>query len=139
MSRIVTKNKPSSVNLCFWLGLLSKLTNDDFHYAFKQNKPNIDIFINLLMDNNVYTKNIKWQNHYLTDYELKENFNHIQDFDKSTINKGYDCSSCDPFLLLITHLFQITLIHQYCGHSIIYDSKSPRKKINYFANTHHFW
>ena len=128
-----------SKNLCFWSGLLSKLTNEDFQYAFKQNKSNIDVFINLLIDNNKYTENIKWQNHYLTSNELKENFNHIQHFDKSTIYRGYDCSSCDPFLLLITYLFQITLIHNYCGHSITYQTKLPRKTITYYANTHHFW
>jgi len=126
-------------NLCFWSGLLSKLSDDDFQYAFNKNKPNIDTFINILMDNNTYTHNIKWQNNYLSSHELKENFAHIRDFDKTKINKGYLCSSCDPFLLLVSHLFNIELIHVYCGNSIIYTSNKPRKKINYFANTHHFW
>jgi hypothetical protein len=129
----------SSRNLCFWVGLLNKLSNDDFQYAFNQNKPNIDSFINLLIDNNKYTKNIKWQNQSLSNNELKENYQHIHDFNKNTINKGYYCSSCDPFLLLITQLFNIELIHQYCGNSIIYTSNNPRKKLNYFANSHHFW
>lgn len=129
----------SSKNLCFWLGLLNKLSNDDFQYAFNQDKPNIDSFINLLMDNNTYTDNVKWQYNYLSSNELKENFKHIRHFDKTMINKGYYCSSCDPFLLLITHLFNIELIHNYCGNSIIYSSKNPRKKLIFFANSHHFW
>ncbi len=126
-------------NLCFWIGLLSKLSNEDFQYALKQNKPNVDSFINLLKDNNTLTKNIKWQNSSLTNIEFKENYQHIQDFNKSTINKGYDCSSCDPFLLLITQLFHIELVHLFCGHSIIYTITNPRKTLHYFANTHHFW
>jgi hypothetical protein len=129
----------SSKNLCFWLGLLNKLSNDDFQYAFNQDKPNIDSFINLLMDYNIHTNNIKWQNNYLSANELKENFKHVRHFDKITIYKGYYCSSCDPFLLLITHLFNIELIHQYCGNSIIYSSNNPRKKLVFFANSHHFW
>ena len=82
---------------------------------------------------------VKWQYNYLSSNELKENFKHIRHFDKTMINKGYYCSSCDPFLLLITHLFNIELIHNYCGNSIIYSSNNPRKKLIFFANSHHFW
>ena len=129
----------SPTNLCFWIGLLSKLNNIDFQYALKQNKSNVDTFINLLQDNNLITNSVKWQNTYLTNSELKENYSHIQNFNKNTINRGYDCSSCDPFLLLITQLFHIELVHQYCGHSIIYTVSNPRKTLHYFSNTHHFW
>lgn len=129
----------ANINLCFWIGLLSKLSNIDFQYAFKINKPNIDKFINILQENNTNTEFVLWQNELLSSNELKENFIHVKEFNKNTINQGYLCSSCDPFLLLITYLFHIELVHQYCGHSIIYTVKNPRKTVNYYSNSHHFW
>ena len=58
-----------------------------------------------------------------------------------TINDGYLCSTCDPFLLLIAYLFQITINHRYNNHFIIYKSKMDvSKKVLEFRSDHgHFW
>ena len=130
-------------NLCFWNGILSKLNDEDFKFAnfyFNKTKDSrVIFFIEQLKSKNTKTNRIQWQNTLLSKKELDENFEHVQNFNIKSINKGYDCSSCDPFLLLITEIFQIEIIHQYCGNIITYKSDNPRKKVLFYSNRGHFW
>lgn len=150
-------------NLCFWVGILNKLKKEDLKIEGLssidfQNKSNDGIikFINLLKNNNVKTENVLWQNQLLTKKELDENYNHVKDFDTSKINNGYDCSSCDPFILLITQLFKFEIEHKYCSNTISYkfekntknteDPKNPLNhsmrsdsKLVFYSNKSHFW
>ena len=130
-------------NLCFWNGILCKLNDEDYKFAnfyFNKTKDNRAIsLIEQLKSKNLKTNKIQWQNTLLSKKELEENFEHVQNFNIKSINKGYDCSSCDPFLLLITEIFQLEIIHQYCGNNISYKADKPRKKILFYSNRGHFW
>ena len=129
-------------NLCFWNGILSKLSDEDYKFAnfnFNQSTNKINFFIEQLISKNTRTNKIQWQNSLLSKKEINENFEHVQNFNKSSINYGYDCSTCDPFLLLITELFQLEIVHHYCGNNILYKADNPRKKILFYSNRGHFW
>ena len=58
----------------------------------------------------------------ITSKSMNENREHILSFDSTTINRGYDCSTCDPFLLLISELFEVDISHDYNGNIISYKS-----------------
>ena len=129
-------------NLCFWNGILSKLNDEDYKFAnfnFIQSTNKINFFIEQLILKNTRTNKIQWQNSLLSKKEINENFEHVQNFNKSSINNGYDCSTFDPFLLLITELFQLEIVHLYCGNNILYKADNPRKKILFYSNRGHFW
>ena len=98
---------------CFWNGILSSLINDDFNKIGVDTKPNIKLFIELLKQKNAPTDNILWQNYKLTPKQIEENMEHIKSFDINTINSGYFCSTCDPFLLLIASVFKVNIEHKY--------------------------
>ena len=95
---------------CFWDGIRSKLNI---------NTNNSD-FISDLKNKNNKRHEIKWNNIEFTKKQLEENYQHIKDFDEKNISNGYDCSVCDPFLILICDLFNISIIHNFNGFIINY-------------------
>lgn len=123
---------------CFWDGLLNNLKEDDFQRVFQVNKPNNKNFIKLLKNNNRKTKNIKWNGEIFSDKQLEENFIHIKDFNENSINNGYLCSICDPFLVLICELFTININHNYCGYLMTYTNNNFIKTLNFKSNKSHF-
>tara|TARA_B100000401_G_C52803978_1_gene720140 strand:- start:98 stop:391 length:294 start_codon:yes stop_codon:yes gene_type:complete len=94
---------------CFWDGILNTLTNDDFE---KFNKK---------------TRNVIWNNEKFSKKQLDENFTHIKDFDYKSIRNGYDCSTYDPFLILICELFKVNINHDYIGNMIKYKNTNSKK------------
>jgi len=126
---------------CFWNGILSSLNNEDFSKININNKPNIMQFIEILKNKNIPTKNILWQNNKLTSKQLDENMEHIKSFDINTINSGYMCSSCDPFLLLIADQFKVNIEHRYNNNKIIYSHETDdrEKYLKFSSDAGHFW
>ena len=128
---------------CFWDGLLHNLKDEDFKRTFndqsmiKNKIKNID-FVKLMKANNVKTKDITWNGEKLTEQQLNENFEHIRDYNENSIYGGYLCSTCDPFLLLVCHLFKVDINHNYCGYMMKYRVKNPVKTLNFKSNTGHF-
>ncbi len=123
---------------CFWDGILSKLTDDDFK-NLKTKKPNNTNFVVLLKNNNTKeTKDIKWNGETLTDNQIKENYEHIKDFDEKSIKKGYLCSTCDPFLILVCKLFNVNIYHNYCGNLMKYEIANPNRTLQFKSNKGHF-
>ena len=74
----------------------------------------------------------------LSKKQLQENYHHIIEFNPNTINSGYDCSICDPFLFLVSHLFQVDINHDYNGHLMRYRVPNSFKLLNFRSNTGHF-
>lgn len=124
---------------CFWDGILKGLSNEDFNRVFNINKPNNRGLVKLLIDNNSKeTKNITWNGDIFTNKQIEENYEHIKNFDINSIKKGYLCSVCDPFLILISKLFNVNINHRYCGHLMKYRITNPIKTLNFSSNTGHF-
>lgn len=123
---------------CFWDGILHHLKDDDFQKVFQINKPSNKDFVKLLKNNNRKTKNIKWNGETLSVKQLEENFIHIKDFNENSINKGYLCSICDPFLILISEIFILNINHNYCGNIMKYTNNQGTKILNFKSNKGHF-
>ena len=103
---------------CFWDGLLRNLYHEDLTLLnSNKNINNID-FILLLKKNNKLCENVKWQNNFLSKKLLEENYEMIKDFNENNINQGYDCSSCDPFMILLCELFKININYDYNGNEL---------------------
>ena len=116
---------------CFWDTLLQKLNSNKFN-------SNKDLIL-FLKNNNCKKKNVLWNNTDLLDLQYIENFNHIKDFNEDLINNGYDCSSCDPFLLLICELFELEIINHFNNTIINYKHKNYKKNIKINNDKGHMW
>ena len=102
---------------CFWDGIIRSLTQEDLQ----------------LLNSN---KNINNKDFILL---LKKNYEMVKNFNENNINQGYDCSSCDPIMILLSELFNITIHHNFNGNIIKYTYIEPRKTINYKSNQSHFY
>ena len=129
---------------CYWDGILSRLTSDDYCYAnfvVNSNPHNTRIhsLIGELKNRNVPTI-CKWNGVDISKQLSEENVIHIRDYDANTIYNGYDCSVCDPFLILICNIFALEIHHTYLGHEIIYAPNKPiRRVIHFTSNRGHFY
>ena len=117
---------------CFWDSILNKVRIEDFQKIFNHSgKPNPETFAKMLIKENVKTENVLWNSQILKEQQLQENYEHIQEFNVSNVNQGYDCSTCDPFLLIICELFEISIQHVYLGKTIEYTHKKNVFNNNY--------
>jgi len=126
---------------CFWDGILRNINQEDFNLLNINKNNNNKEFILLLKKNNKLCKNVKWQSENINEQLLKENYEMIKNFNENNINQGYDCSSCDPFIILLSELFKINIHHNFNGVLIkyTYTYNNPRKTINFKSNKSHFY
>ena len=129
---------------CFWDAILNKIRQEDFKIILNlKEKPSPKDFAKALQKKNIKTEGIMWNSQFLSQKQLDENYQHIHNYDISTINQGYDCSICDPFLLIICELFQINLKHIYLDKTIDYTHKQNVFNNNYTislqSNKNHMW
>ena len=113
---------------CFWDALRSKLN------IKKKNKD----FIGYLKECNKKETSVLWNNSKLIKKQFEENFEHIKNFDINSINNGYDCSICDPFLILICDIYNVNIIHNYNGYTMKYIKGDKCKNLKFKSNTGHF-
>ncbi len=125
---------------CVWDALRSKLRPDDLKSILGMQTSTPQNMVMCLKSKNKATVGVKWQGVPLTQKEMLENIEWIKNHDASTINRGYDCSSCDPYLLLVCYLFNVRIAHQYLNNQIIYDPPgTARYQLNFVNNRGHFW
>ena len=125
---------------CFWDTLLSRIKKDDIQTILSLHNPTPKDFANTLKNKNIPTDNVLWMGEEITQQMKEENIEHIEGYDSSTIPNGYLCSTCDPFLLLITELFQLAIIHHYNKTIINYQHKTNIKyTITIHNNKGHMW
>lgn len=114
---------------CFWDGLIKAL--------------NIDmtpvLFVDDLIKRNCKTTNVKWNNELLTDQNCQENLNAIKELNSSKLNNGYDCSTFDPVLFLVSELYSVNIHHTYDHHVIEYINSLSDRTIKVYSNRSHFW
>ena len=122
---------------CFWDGIMKQLDNSDFELLSSQKEKNKH-FILLLKKNNKLVNDVKWNGKYLKEQEQKEHFEAIKDYDENKINRGYLCSTCDSFLLLISSLFRVNIHHRYMKTIIKYSVDKSRKTLHFKSNRNHF-
>ena len=128
---------------CFWDSLINTINIQDFKYYLNynnNNKPNPQFFANLLKQNNMKTSNIVWNNIALTEKQLDENYEAVNCYDTNTVNNGYFCSTFEPFLFLVSELFEVSIQHNYNGNNQFYENKKKTRHIFRFSsNTGHFY
>ena len=120
---------------CFWDALRAKLDI--------KKKMNNTQFIDYLKESNKKKTSVLWNNSKLSKKQFEENYEHIKDFDKNMIHNGYDCSICDPFLILICDIYNVNIIHNYNGHKMTYNKYEDTginnyKTLSFKSNTGHF-
>jgi len=101
---------------CFWDELVQRLK--EIH-AISPGTDSHGLSI-LLKEKNVKTVGVKWQGYHISEQQMIENFNHVRNYDVNTIGNGYDCSTCDPFLLLVSEVFRVNIHHMYLNTPIYY-------------------
>ena len=125
---------------CFWDTLLSRIKKDEIQSILSLHNTTSKDFANTLKNKNIPTDNVLWMGEEITQQMKEENIEHIEGYDSSTIPNGYLCSTCDPFLLLITELFQIKIIHHYNKVVINYQQKIDNKyTITIHNDKGHMW
>ena len=108
---------------CFWEGIIASLSQDDKD-KFGINNNNIPNLIEAFKKVNSTAINVLWQNQELTVKQKEENYTHMNDYNVSNYNRGYLCSTCDPFLILLCHILGRDMQHNYRNNEIMYSCKS---------------
>jgi hypothetical protein len=126
---------------CFWEGITNGLSINILGEPCKSR--NYVKFISYLKkhSNEILKAEslLTWNGETLIEKYLQEQRQHIQNYDISLINNGHDCSTCDPFLILIAILFRVTIHHNYNGSMIKYERKNAKKVIIFSSNIGHFY
>uniref|UniRef100_A0A6C0B4Q2 Uncharacterized protein n=1 Tax=viral metagenome TaxID=1070528 RepID=A0A6C0B4Q2_9ZZZZ len=120
---------------CFWEGILSSLsTVDKVKLGINNHIPNL---IEALKKYNTHDITVLWQNKDISKKEKDENYTHINDYSVNSYNKGYLCSTCDPFLILVSHILHVDIHHEYLNNVIKYSSNSDKTYV-FKSNSGHF-
>lgn len=113
---------------CVWISLIKNL-------KVKHTKPGK--LLQFIRSNNTLTKDITCNGQVLSDQIMNENYTAISNL--SHVNY-YDCSSCDPLLLLVCQLYNTSITHDYNGHQIVYLNQIyPNKMIHLSSNEEHMF
>ena len=124
---------------CFWEAIIKRLDVRDLR-EFLPNQRGIspDMFVLRLKSLNLKTNNVLWNGEKLSEKQLEENFIHIKDFNENSIDNGYLCSICDPFIVLICELFIVNINHNYCDYLMTYTNSNSIKTLNFKSSKSHF-
>ena len=133
---------------CVWYSVLQAIHQDystcnDCVLKHKMLALNITTLVELLKYNNVKTSNVVWNLISMSNQQLDENYNRIEQINVNDINIGYDCSTCDPLFYLLCTIFKVNVIHHYMGNIMEYkydtDTIHPRKIYEFCSDSGHFW
>lgn len=133
---------------CVWDALRTSITQEDLKFIDYPTKPTLNA-INMvkLLKNRAYevlqhkpTIYLeKWNNEKFTDKYLKECYQFVKNFNVSSINRGYDCSSCDPFLMVFAGLFRVNVHFIYVNTKCLFQVTNPRKTLKFQCSKSHFY
>ena len=124
---------------CFWDHILKSLNKEDLQMIDLNYPTTNTSFIDSLQKNNKLCVNVTWQNKSFKKQLLEENLLMVKEFNSQNINKGYDCSTCDPFLILLSELLKVDIDHLYQDILIQYRVKDSRKLLNFKSTSSHFY
>ena len=128
---------------CFWDAILSTLDKNDYPLLGvpKNRRITKQQFITILKSKSKidFLNNITWNGEKFSNKEQLEHREAIQTYNIKGIGNGHDTSSCDSFLLLLSHLLRVKIEHYYMNHKIIYSFQTPRKIIRFGSNRGHFY
>lgn len=118
---------------CFWNGLIKTLELNTTPYKFVEE----------IKERNCEVSKVSWKSKNeqteLTQQQKQENFQAIQELKPSSVNNGYDCSTFDPVLFLVSELYYVNIDHYYNSNLIQYIHKDGTRKITLHSNRGHLW
>ena len=127
---------------CFWNSLLNTIKTEDkdkYFNTFDMNLTPHNLAV-ILKEINKKTENVLWNNEELTEQQMNENKEAIDNYNKNTVNDGYYCSTCDPFLILLADYLSISIEHNYDGNIMTYKhKKNNRYIIKISSDRGHCW
>ena len=112
---------------CVWNGLIHKL---------KLNMSPNNLCEKIKKENKI-TENVSVGGVMLTENQKKENYERVSII--SNISNGYDMSTCDPLLILISELYSVNISHKFNQYEISYVNTQATSNIDVCSNNHHFW
>jgi hypothetical protein len=121
---------------CFYDALVQGLKNHPFAKA--HGVSNALSMQSCLKSCNTPAVNATWNGQTLSDKILREeNVKHINHMKPRFVKNYYACSSCDPALLLLCHLFKIKVCtHGACGNSV-YSHYAPDWELHLVMSNGH--
>ena len=119
---------------CFWDSIYQSLNHSHFQQLEYNRNNNLKAFINHLKNKKTKLSNVTWQNNPLTQKEIDEHLEAIQEYNVNNIHNGHFTSTCDYFLLLLCELLEIGIDHVYLGHTIEYRNKKNNTTILKFGS-----
>ena len=127
---------------CFWNSLLNTIKTEDknkYFNTFDMSLTPHNLAV-ILKEINKKTENVLWNNEELTEQQMNENKEAIDNYNKNTVNDGYYCSTFEPILFLLVEYLNITIIHDYNKNIIKYShKKNNRYTIHIYSNHNHCW
>ncbi len=117
---------------CFWDGLINGLDNNI-------SKHTVSSFIQHLKNNNTLCHRVNCNGYILSIKFLYECKEAIDNYNINESSNGYLCSTCDPFLILYSQLYNVNINHKYNGVEILYNNYDGKKTIYFESNSGHFW
>jgi hypothetical protein len=118
---------------CVWEGILTGLKK---HRLIDRNM-NIDCFVQHIKSHNEIIDSVTFNGKEPTDKQKEENFERIENIGK--IQSGYLCSSFDPLLFLICHLYKVNIIHNFNAVKLRYLHDESNITLHFESNKSHFW
>ena len=120
---------------CFWDNLMRGM----YRQKLIDRVPSIPDFIGMLKKDNMRTTGILHNGMALHPRFIEENFTlMIPSLNERAVGQGYDCSGCDPVMLLICKLYNVNIIHTYRGHVIKYTNPTATNELRFSASAGHF-
>jgi len=115
---------------CFWNGIMKSLDIRSSPLEFAK----------MLKNKAVITRDVTWNNTEISEKQLDENYQRVINLDLNSINNGYDCSTFEPFLFLVSQVFQVDIKHHFMNNILYYKNKIRSiKTITVYSNIGHFW
>jgi hypothetical protein len=114
---------------CFWDGLCAALKGA----ALLDQGTSASELARFLKANNALTPGVRWNGQPLAGAALEENYLHVAAWDVSTAPDGYDCSSTDPFMMLVCDVFAVDVEHQLGDHVFRYTCGRPAAPVLRFG------
>ena len=120
---------------CVWNSLIAGIPNEIFQdlklgkCRNKKRRATPEQFVTYLKNKATKISSVKINDEGLSQKQVEENYEHVKNFDTNSIHKGYYCSACDPFLILVCGLFNCSINHHYLDTVINYEHQNPKFRI----------
>ena len=85
--------------------------------------------------NNKKTNTVKWNGEPILEKMQNENYEAVAIINID--NNGYFCSTCDPLMLIICELYNVSIEHSFNGHNIKYTMTNSKHLIKLSSNCGH--